>query len=62
MVDSTTPDADPLRQLQKRAIRKVQQDDSFWQPLNSGGIPWGVLIGLLTESPHRRSGIKAKGP
>jgi hypothetical protein len=42
--------SDPLRQLQERAIKTVQQDNSFWQPLNSGGIPWGVLIGLLKEA------------
>jgi DNA helicase HerA-like ATPase len=48
---STGPaEADPLRQLQERAIKKVQQDDGFWQPLNSGGIPWGVLIGLLKDA------------
>jgi DNA helicase HerA-like ATPase len=43
-------ETDPLRQLQERAITKVQHDDSFWQPLNSGGIPWGVLIGLLKDA------------
>jgi uncharacterized protein len=51
--NGSTPPAvssDPLRQLQERAIKKVQEDDSFWQPLNSGGIPWGVLIGLLKEA------------
>jgi hypothetical protein len=37
-ITGTTP-SDPLRTLQELAINKVQQDDAFWQPLNSGGIP-----------------------
>jgi DNA helicase HerA-like ATPase len=41
---------DPLRSLQAKAIDSLRNDQTFWQAYNAGGIPWGVVIGLLKDA------------
>jgi hypothetical protein len=45
--------ADPFREYQKQAIQELARNESFVQSLESGGIPWGVVKGMLKEAlPH----------
>jgi hypothetical protein len=41
---------DPFRSFQKQAIQAVAQNESFRESIDGGGIPWGVVIGMLKES------------
>jgi hypothetical protein len=41
---------DPFRENQKRAIQALGKNEGFIQGIESNGIPWGVVIGMLKES------------
>ncbi len=44
---------DLFRQYQKQAIKALTRNEAFRQSIESNGIPWGVVIGMLKEAlPH----------
>jgi len=43
------PSVDPYREYQKRAIEALAKNESFLQSIESNGIPWGVVIGMLKD-------------
>jgi DNA helicase HerA-like ATPase len=45
--------ADPFRLYQKQAIEALSRNDAFLQGIESNGIPWGVVIGMLKEALPR---------
>lgn len=40
---------DPFRLQQERAIEALKANETFWQAIKKGGIPWGRVVGLLEE-------------
>lgn len=45
-----TPKPDPFRSFQKDAIQALARNDNFRQSIDSSGIPWGVVIGMLKDA------------
>jgi len=41
---------DPFRANQTRAIEELSRNDRFREKIESSGIPWGAVIGLLKDS------------
>jgi uncharacterized protein len=42
---------DPLRSFQQNAIQQLSENQKFWNDINNNnGIPWGVVIGMLSEA------------
>jgi DNA helicase HerA-like ATPase len=44
---------DLFRQFQKQAIKALARNEAFLQSIESSGIPWGVVIGMLKEALPR---------
>jgi hypothetical protein len=42
--------SDPFRRCQKDAIEALGRNENFLQSIDSNGIPWGVVIGILKEA------------
>ena len=40
---------DPLRSSQAKAIETLRKNESFLHSIETNGIPWGVIIGMLKE-------------
>ena len=40
---------DPFRLQQERAIEALKANETFWQAIKRGGIPWGTVMRLLEE-------------
>jgi len=44
------PQGDPFRTYQRRAIETLAKDERFSEAIEDKGIPWGVVVGILTDA------------